>query len=113
MGARRREGLGAGEAEMREDFGARDIVDDKDEAAAVILVGPVLEPFRREHRVLSCLHHSRPLRAIGEAHDPFDPQQVGAALAGEAAQSAGKIETAQLAFENHAESIDAVGVNGD
>ena len=32
---------------------------------------------------------------------------------GEAAQSAGEIEPAHLAFEDHAESVDAVGVGGD
>jgi hypothetical protein len=98
---------------MREDFAARDVVDNEDQPAAVILVRPVVEPFRREHRMLSRLYHGRPLRAVGKAYDPFDPQQVGAALAGESPERAGEIEPAQLAFENHTESIDAVGMDGD
>ena len=110
---RGREGEGAGEREMREDFAARDVVDDEDQPIAVILVRPVVEPLRREHRMLSRLHHSRPLRTVGEAHDPLDPQQIGAALAGEASQSAGEVEPTQGSFEDHTESIDAVGMHGD
>ncbi len=105
--------MGAGEGEVREDFGARDIVDDKDEAAALVGVGPVVEPLRRKHRMLGRLHDGWPLRPVGEAHDPLDPQQVGAALASEAAQSAGEVQPTQCSFEDHAESIDAVGVGSD
>ncbi len=63
--------------------------------------------------MLSRLHHGRTLRPVGEAHDAFYPQQVGAALASKAAESTGEIEPAHRAFEDHPERIDAVGVDGD
>ena len=58
---------GCGEREAREDFVGRDVVDDEDEAAALVGIGPGIEPFRREHRVLRRLHDRRPVRAVGEA----------------------------------------------
>ena len=58
-----------GEGEARENFVGRDVVDDKDEAAALVGIGPGIEPFRREHRVLRRLHDRRPVRAVGEAHE--------------------------------------------
>jgi hypothetical protein len=77
---------------MPEDFAARDIVDDEHQPAAVILVRPVVEPLRCEHGMLGRLHEGGAVGPIGEAYDPLDPQEAGAALAGEAPQSAGEVQ---------------------
>src|SRR5215471_5086352 len=97
---------------MRKDLGTRDVVDNEYQSAAAVVVGPVVEPFGREHRMLSRLHDSRALRAVGKAHDPLDAKQVGSALAGETPQSARKIEAADLAFEDDGKGVDAVRVGG-
>ena len=76
--------VGDAKAKWREDFVARDVVDDKDEPAAPVGVGPGVEPFRREHRVLRRLHDGRAVGAVGEGDEAFDPQQVGAAVAARA-----------------------------
>src|SRR3984893_3865173 len=102
-----------GKGEVFEDFGPRDFVDHKDKTAAPVLVGPRVEPFRREHRMLCRLHHCRPLGPVGKAHDPLDSEQVGAALASESAQRAGEVETAEITFKNQTKGVDAVSVGGD
>ena len=86
---------------------------DKDEPAAPILVGPIVEPFRREHCVLRGLHDSRVLGTVGKAHDPLDSKKVVAALTGEPAERAGEIETADVAAKHHPEGVDAVSVGRD
>ena len=101
-----------GEGKPREDFVGRDVVDDKDEAAALIGIGPGIEPFRREHRVLRRLHDSRPVRPVGEAHQPLDAQQIVAAVLREPAERAREIEAADRAVEDDREGRDAVGVGG-
>src|SRR3954463_8008854 len=80
--------------ETVEDFVGRDVVDDKDEAAALVGIGPGIEPFGREHRMLRRLHDGRPIRAVGEAHKALDPQQIVAALLRQPAESARKVEPA-------------------
>src|SRR5215831_5104808 len=97
---------------MREDLVARNVVNDKDEPAAMVLIGPVVEPFRRKHRVLGGLHDSRLLEPVGKRNNTLDAQQVGAARAGEAPQSASEVESRDGSFEDHTERIDAVGVRG-
>ena len=99
-----------GEGETREDFVGRDVVDDKDEPAALVGVGPGVEPFRREHRVLRRLHDGRPVRAVGEAHEALDPQQIVAAVLRQPAERAREIEAADRAVEDDREGRDAVGV---
>ena len=99
-----------GEREAREDFVGRDVVDDEDEAAALVGIGPLIEPFGHEHRMLRRLYNSRPVRPIGKAHEPFNPQQIVAAVLREAAESAREIEPADRTVENDGEGRDAVGV---
>src|SRR5271167_4696471 len=106
-----------GESEMRENFGERNFVHDKDEAAAAIVPGPVLrpgvEPFRREHRMLCGLHHRRPFRAIRKQHDALDPQQIVAAGPGEPTERAGEIETGDRTAETDGKAVDAMSMDGN
>ena len=105
---RRSQNGGRGEGEAVEDLLGRDVVDDKDEPAAMVGIGPVGEPFRREHRVLRRLDDRRPLRAVGERDDALDPQQIGAARLRQPAERAGEIEPADRAFEDDRKGGDAV-----
>ncbi len=102
---------------MRQNLGPRNGMHDKNQPTAVVpfgpIRGPVVEPFGREHCMLGGLHNRWAVRQIGKAHNPLDPEQVGAALARQAAERAGKVETARRCFENHPERVDAVGVSGD
>src|SRR5271169_3018854 len=97
---------------MCEDLSPRNLVHDKDEAAAALAAGPVgrplVEPFGVEHRVLHGLNHRRPVRAVGKTHDALDPQQIVTALAGEATKRASEIEPADLAAEADRKRVDAV-----
>ena len=87
-------------------------VDDKDEPAAAVIVGPVVEPFGREHRVLRRLHDRRPAGPVGKLDDALDAQQVGAALAGKPAERAGEVEAARRPAEDGGKGGDAVGMRG-
>src|SRR6266581_677663 len=62
--------------------------------------------------MLRRLHDRRPLGSVGKAHDPLDPEQIAAALAGQPAERPGKIEPADLAAEHQSESVDAMGMGG-
>ncbi len=85
-------------------------MDDKDEAAALVGIGPGIEPFRREHRVLRRLHDCRPVGTIGKAHEALDAQQVVAAVVSQPAERAREIEPADRAAEDDRVGRDAVGV---
>ena len=61
---------------MPENLLGRDVMHDKDEAAAMVRIRPAVEPFRREHRVLRGLHDRRPARPIREFDKAFDAQQI-------------------------------------
>ena len=104
---------GVGEGKGVEDLGSRNFVHDKDETTSLILIGPIVEPFRGEQRVLCRLHDGRMLGPVGKAYDPFDPQQVVAALAGQPAERAGEIEPADLTREHQCKGVDAMGVGSD
>src|SRR5438067_8319419 len=95
---------------MPEDLLGRDVVDNEDEPAALIVVGPAVEPFRREHRVLRRLDDGRPSGAVGKLDDALDAQQIVAAVARQPAEGAGKIEAADLALQSDSEYSDAVAV---
>ena len=41
---------------------------------------PALEPRRRMEDVLYAVDHGRPVRALGNVHDTFEAQQIGAAV---------------------------------
>ena len=81
---------GRGEGKSLEDLGSRDLMHDKDKSAAPIPVWPFVEPLRSEQGVLCGLHDGRALGPVGKAHDPFDPQQVGATFARQPAESSGE-----------------------
>ena len=97
---------------MREDFAARNVVDDKDEAAAADVIRPGVEPFGREHRVLRRLDERRLVVAVAERDNAFDAQQIAAMGAGKRAQRLGEIEPGD-GIEDHREAVDAVGMGGD
>src|SRR5439155_15192351 len=98
------------ESEALEDFLGPDVVDDEDQAAAMVVVGPAVEPLRREHRVLRRLDDGRASRAVGELDDALDPQQIIAAVARQPAERAREIEAADLALQSDSEYRDAVAV---
>src|SRR5205823_6178494 len=99
-----------GEGEMPEDLLGRDVMHDKDEAAAMVRIRPAVEPFRREHRVLGRLHDRRPARPVGEFDKAFDAQKVAAVVARQTAQGAREIEAADGALKGDGEHCDAVRV---
>src|SRR5215831_12692667 len=81
---------GRGEGKSVEDLGSRDLMYDKDKSAAPIPVWPLVEPLRSEQSVLCGLHDGWALGSVGKAHDPFDPQQVGATFARQTAEGSGE-----------------------
>src|SRR5205823_5856333 len=99
-----------GEGEMPENLLGRDVMHDKDEAAAMVRIRPAVEPFRREHRVLRGLHDCRSAGAIDEFDKAFDAQQIAAAVARQTAQGAREIEAADGALKGDGEHRDAVRV---
>src|ERR1051325_1982379 len=101
---------GLREGEAVEDFVGRNVVHDKDEPAAAVLVRPVVEPFRREHRVLRPLDHCRALRPVGESNEPLHPQKIVAAVLRQPAERAGEIEPAYATVKDDRESSDAMRV---
>ena len=48
-----------------EDLGSRNLVHDKDKATSLILVGPIVKPFRGEERVLCGLYEPQGARVRG------------------------------------------------
>ena len=98
------------EGEAFEDRRDGDVVDDEDEAAAMVVIGPIGEPFRREHRVLRRLDDRRLARTVGEFDEALDPQQIVAAVLRQPAEGAGEIKPADRPVEGDGEGGDAVAV---
>src|SRR6266498_2065196 len=73
-------------------------------------VGPGIEPFGREHRMLRRLHHGRLAGAVGEFNEPLDPQQIVAAVLRQSAEGAGEVEPADRSPERDGKGSDAVTV---
>jgi hypothetical protein len=69
-----------------------DVVHDKGEPTAIVVVGPCVEPFGREHRVLRRLDDGRAPGTVGKRHDALDPQQIVAAVLRQSTERTGKIE---------------------
>jgi hypothetical protein len=95
---------------MREDFRARNLMDDEDQPTAMVTVGPIVKPLGRKHRVLRRLNERRLPAAIGEADDALDPQQIAAPGRGEGAERAGKVEPGDVALQLDRDAVDAVAV---
>ena len=95
----------------REDGLARYVVDNKDQPAPAVAVGPIVEPFGREHRVLRRLNQSRLIIAVGKGDDAFDPQQIAAASPGKRAQRPREIEPRHRALQHDREGVDAVAMH--
>jgi hypothetical protein len=95
---------------MPEDLIGRNVVDDKDKPAAAVGIRPVIEPFRREHRVLRRLHDGRSAGPVGELDDAFDAQQVVAAVARQPAEGTGEFEPPDRAFQRDGKHGDSMAV---
>src|ERR1700722_19654062 len=108
MGRRGSDDLRRRESEIREDFGARNVVHDKDEPAALVRIRPAVKPFGREHRVLCRLDQRGLSVTVGEGDDALDPQQIAAMCAGERAQRSGEVEPTDSAAKNYGEAVDAM-----
>ena len=98
------------ESEAVEDLFGCDVVHDEDEPAAVIGIRPIVEPFRREHRMLSGLYDSWAPGPVGELDNALDAQQIVAAITRQPAESAGKIEPGRRLVQLQCEDADAVAV---
>src|SRR5207248_636140 len=101
---------GRGEGKMSEDFLGADVVHDEDEPAAVIGIRPIVEPFRREHRMLSGLYDSWAPGPVGELDNALDAQEIVAAITRQPAERAGKIEPGRRLVQLPCEDADAVAV---
>ena len=76
----------------------------------MVAIGPAGEPFGGEHRVLRGLDDGGSFRAVAEADDALDAQEIVAAVHRQSTQSAGEFEAADRAFEDDRQGGDAVRV---
>src|SRR5271170_1579355 len=97
---------------MREDRVARNLMDDKNEPAAVVIIRPPIQPLGREQRVLRGLYQRWPVVAVAKRDDAFDAQQIVAIGARQRAQRPGEVEPGQGGVEGYGKAIDAVAVHG-